>query len=156
MSLLVFDRSPQPLDENIVPPGAAPIHANRDRVLYQQTRESGAAELAALDALLKVKLFLSATRVPLPGTPRLQGTNATTSAGTAVLDCPGGSTGTSRPLRFAARQGRSASGAGPSYGLPGQSRALPAWPAVETSMAENWPSRVKLRLRPDEFPVIVV
>src|SRR5205085_10136749 len=52
------------------------------------------------------------------------------SAGTAVLDCPGGSTGTSRPLRFAARQGRSASGAGPSYGLPGQSRALPAWPAV--------------------------
>src|SRR3954462_7687862 len=82
------------------------------------------------DAFLKVKLFLSATRVPLPGTPRLQGTNATTSAGTAVLDCPGGSTGTSRPLRFAARQGRSASGAGPSYGLPGQSRALPAWPAV--------------------------
>src|SRR4051795_6528680 len=108
------------------------------------------------DALLKVKLFLSATRVPLPGTPGLQGTNATTSAGTAVLDCPGGSTGTSRPLRFAARRGRSASGAGPSYGLPGQSRALPAWPAVETSMAENWPSRVKLRLRPDEFPVIVV
>src|SRR3954454_1220839 len=26
----------------------------------------------------------------------------------------------------------------------------------ETSMAENWPSRVKLRLRLDEFPVIVV
>src|SRR4051812_6208853 len=67
-------------------------------------------EQRPLDALLKVKLFLSATRVPLPGTPRLQGTNATTSAGTAVLDCPGGSTGTSRPLRFAARQGRSASG----------------------------------------------
>src|SRR3954451_23006355 len=48
IDLLVFDRSPQPLDENIVPPGAAPIHANRDRVLYQQSRESGAAELAAL------------------------------------------------------------------------------------------------------------
>src|SRR3954463_8233525 len=88
IDLLVFDRTPHPLDENIVPPGAAPIHANRDRVLYQQSRESGAAELAALDALLKVKLFISAAGVPLPGTPRLQGTNATTSAGTAVPGLP--------------------------------------------------------------------
>src|SRR5260221_10662561 len=36
-------------------------------------------------------------------------------------DCPGGSTGSSRPLRSAARETRSAAGAGPSCGLPGQS-----------------------------------
>ena len=45
-------------------------------------------------------------------------------------DCPGGSTGSSRPLRSAARQGRSAPGAGPSYGLPGQSGTLSRGSAV--------------------------
>src|SRR4051812_27354209 len=44
VNLLVFHRSPQPLDENVVPPGAAPIHANRDPVLQQQPRERGAAQ----------------------------------------------------------------------------------------------------------------
>src|SRR3954447_15318441 len=44
VNLLVFHRSPQPLDENVVPPGAAPIHANRDPVLQQQPRERGDAQ----------------------------------------------------------------------------------------------------------------
>src|SRR5476649_1179873 len=48
VDLLVFDRSPQPLDENVVAPGAATIHADRNRVLQQQPRERGAGELAAL------------------------------------------------------------------------------------------------------------
>jgi hypothetical protein len=58
--LLVFDRAPQPLDEDVVAPGAAAIHADRDRILQQQGGESPTGELTALDALLFVKRRLEA------------------------------------------------------------------------------------------------
>src|SRR4029077_5050878 len=48
IDLLVLDRSPQPLDKDIITPRAATIHADRDRVLQQQAGERGAGELAAL------------------------------------------------------------------------------------------------------------
>src|SRR5208283_5248370 len=51
IDLLVLDRSPQPLDKDIVAPRAAAIHADRDRVLQQQASECGAGELAALSVL---------------------------------------------------------------------------------------------------------
>lgn len=56
IDLLILERSPQPLDKDIVAPRAAAIHADRDRVLQQQAGECSACELAALDALLFVKL----------------------------------------------------------------------------------------------------
>src|SRR5271169_3638784 len=48
VDLLVFDRTPQPLDKHIVAPGAATIHADRDPVLQQKPGESRAGELTAL------------------------------------------------------------------------------------------------------------
>jgi hypothetical protein len=54
--------------------------------------------------------------LPIPA-----GSSAPASQIVTPEDCPGGSTGTSHPRRVAAREGRSAPGAGPSYGLPGQS-----------------------------------
>ena len=56
VDLLVFDRTPQSLDEHVVAPRAAAIHADPDRVAQQQAGERRTGELAALDALLKVKL----------------------------------------------------------------------------------------------------
>ena len=63
--------------------------------------------------------------LPIPaGLPHHPQTSRGQTLGRSVIPaCPGGSTGTSRPLRFAAREGRYAPGAGPSYGLPGQSGA---------------------------------
>src|SRR5271168_776235 len=48
VDLLVFDRTPQPLDKHIVAPGAATIHADRDPILQQKSGEGGAGELTAL------------------------------------------------------------------------------------------------------------
>src|SRR5271168_4899315 len=48
IDLLVFDRTPQPLDKHIVAPGAATIHADRDPVLQQKPRKGRAGEPAAL------------------------------------------------------------------------------------------------------------
>jgi hypothetical protein len=56
VDLFVFDRTPQPFNEHVVAPGAAAIHADPDQVIGQQADERRAGELAALDALLKVKL----------------------------------------------------------------------------------------------------
>ena len=53
--LLVFDAAPQPLDEDVVPPGALAVHADGDLVFGQHAGECRASELAALDALLFVK-----------------------------------------------------------------------------------------------------
>jgi hypothetical protein len=33
VDLLVFDRTPEPFNEHMVPPGAATVHADRDPVL---------------------------------------------------------------------------------------------------------------------------
>src|ERR1700678_4103541 len=48
INLLVFDRFPNALDENIVAPGALAVHADRDLAGDQNAREGFARELAAL------------------------------------------------------------------------------------------------------------
>ena len=48
IDLFVFDRAPEPLDEDIVPPCALAVHADRDGVIQQHAGEHGAGELAAL------------------------------------------------------------------------------------------------------------
>src|SRR3954453_580677 len=46
--LLVLDRSPEPLDEDVVAPGALAIHADGDAGLEEHVGEVGAGELRAL------------------------------------------------------------------------------------------------------------
>src|SRR4051812_6314427 len=48
IDLFVFDRAPEPLDEDIVTPGAPAVHAYGDGVVEQQPREVETGELAAL------------------------------------------------------------------------------------------------------------
>ena len=43
--LLVFDAAPQPLDEDIIPPGAFAIHADRNAVAGEHAGEGLASEL---------------------------------------------------------------------------------------------------------------
>ena len=47
VDLLVFHRAPEPLDEDIVAPGALAVHADGDAVLPQHVGEVSAGELAA-------------------------------------------------------------------------------------------------------------
>ena len=51
----VFDAPQQKLDEDVVPPGALAIHADFDLACGQHLDEVRRRELAALDALLRVK-----------------------------------------------------------------------------------------------------
>ena len=46
INLLIFDAPTEPLDEDVVPPGTFPIHADPDLVLHQKAREGGAGELS--------------------------------------------------------------------------------------------------------------
>lgn len=55
LDLLVFDRFPDALDEDVVAPGALAVHADLDARADQQGGELAAGELRALDALLFVK-----------------------------------------------------------------------------------------------------
>ena len=48
MHFLVFDRAPQPLDENVVHETTAPVHRNRDTCGLEPASEGGAGELRAL------------------------------------------------------------------------------------------------------------
>src|SRR5688572_2597243 len=48
VDLLVLDRSPEPLDEDVVAPGTLAVHADGDPISGQRTGESLAGELAAL------------------------------------------------------------------------------------------------------------
>src|SRR5277367_1790792 len=48
MNLLIFDRAPQPLDEDVVHEAAASVHRNRDPGGLQLAGERGAGELRAL------------------------------------------------------------------------------------------------------------
>src|SRR3954454_18182602 len=48
VDLFVFDRTPNPLDEDVVAPGAFAVHADRNGVVPQQTGELDAGELASL------------------------------------------------------------------------------------------------------------
>ncbi len=62
VNLLVFDAAPQPLDEDIVPPGALAIHADGDGVFDQHTRKGRAGEPAALVRVEDVRFASSDTR----------------------------------------------------------------------------------------------
>jgi hypothetical protein len=55
INALIFQRSPQPFDENIVDPAALAVHRNFDLRVFQNSGELEAGELVALDALLFVK-----------------------------------------------------------------------------------------------------
>ncbi len=55
INLLIFDRPPEPLDEDIVPPRALAIHRDGDFRLLQHGGEVNGRELRSLDALLFVK-----------------------------------------------------------------------------------------------------
>src|SRR5260370_301462 len=48
IDLLVFDGSPEPLDENVVTPGALAVHADRDVGVEKHAGEGSTGELAAL------------------------------------------------------------------------------------------------------------
>src|SRR5271168_1620042 len=48
IDLLVLHRSPQPLDEHVVAPGALAVHADGDPVLLEDAGEGLAGELTAL------------------------------------------------------------------------------------------------------------
>ncbi len=48
VDVLVLDALPQPLDEHVVAPAAAPVHADGDAVAVQRVGELQAGELAAL------------------------------------------------------------------------------------------------------------
>ena len=48
VDLLVFDRAPEPLDEDVVAPRSLAVHADGDGLRQQQAGELGAGELAAL------------------------------------------------------------------------------------------------------------
>src|ERR1700728_3344428 len=48
IDLFMFHRPPKTLDKNVVPPGAAAIHAHGNRVLQPQPGESRACELRTL------------------------------------------------------------------------------------------------------------
>src|SRR5689334_22236373 len=63
VDLLVFHRSPKPLDEYIVPPSALTVHADCDLVVQQKTRERLAGELAALIRIEDVGLAVSRQRL---------------------------------------------------------------------------------------------
>ena len=47
VDLLVFDGSPEPLDENVVTPGALAVHADRDVGVEKHAGEGSTGELAA-------------------------------------------------------------------------------------------------------------
>ena len=48
INLLVFDRSPKALDENIITPRSFAVHADGDAGFEKNASEAGAGELAAL------------------------------------------------------------------------------------------------------------
>lgn len=48
VDILVFDRAPQSLDEDVVAPTAAPVHADPDVSFGERAREIQARELTAL------------------------------------------------------------------------------------------------------------
>ena len=48
IDLLLFHRAPEPLDKDVVPPGAPPSHADRNPLFLQQLREGHTGESATL------------------------------------------------------------------------------------------------------------
>ena len=48
IDLLVFDRAPEPLDENVVPPCSLAVHADGDGLPQKEAGDVGAGDLAAI------------------------------------------------------------------------------------------------------------
>ena len=69
VDLLVLDRPPEPLDEDVVAPGALAVHADRDLGGLQHLGEVGRGELAALVRVEDLGLAV-------PGERLLQGLDA--------------------------------------------------------------------------------
>ena len=61
--LLVFDAAPQAFDEDVVPPGALAVHADRDAVLDQHAGECGAGELRALVRIEDLRLAVTSKSI---------------------------------------------------------------------------------------------
>jgi len=61
--LLIFDATPQPLDEDVVAPGALAVHADADPVFNQHASESRAGELAALVRVEDLRLTVASESV---------------------------------------------------------------------------------------------
>lgn len=57
--LLVLDRAPQPLHEDVVSPGATPVHADGHAALLERIRERQAGELATLVGVEDLGLAVS-------------------------------------------------------------------------------------------------
>ena len=60
--LFIFDRAPEPLDEDIVPPGPFAIHADLDVRIFQCFDEIDGGELAGLIGVHYVGLAIMAQR----------------------------------------------------------------------------------------------
>src|SRR5450631_4165623 len=61
--LLVFDAAPQPLDEDVVTPGAFAVHADGDLVFDQHASECSAGELAALIRIEDLRLAVTSQSI---------------------------------------------------------------------------------------------
>ena len=62
IKLVIFDVPPEPLDEDVVPPDAFPIHADPDLVLHQQARDGAAGVLGALIGIEDLGLAMPGKR----------------------------------------------------------------------------------------------
>ena len=74
---LVFDRPPEPLDEDVVAPGAFAVHADGDLGILQNLREVDAGELRSLVGIEDFRLAVAAERF-------LQGLDARQSADSVI------------------------------------------------------------------------
>src|SRR6266498_1470890 len=63
IDLLVFDAAPQPLDEDVVPPGALAVHADGDGVFDQHAGEGRPRELATLIRVEDLRLAVASESV---------------------------------------------------------------------------------------------
>src|SRR5260370_12349809 len=64
INLLVFDATPQPLNEHVVPPSPFAIHAVGDAVAGNQTGEHRARELRALIGVKHLRFAMPRTTIP--------------------------------------------------------------------------------------------
>src|SRR5690606_26983220 len=63
VDLLVFDRTPEPLDEDIVPPRALAIHRDGDLRLLQHGGEVDGGELRSLIRIEDIGLAITSKRL---------------------------------------------------------------------------------------------
>ena len=63
IDFLVLDRSPEPLDEDVVAPGALAVHADGNLGILQHLGEVDAGELRSLIRIEDLRLAMAAERV---------------------------------------------------------------------------------------------